>query len=351
MKIYLNTDGTGRGGPNRWAARFIQELRERGYVVTHDVNTRFDAAYLNIATAGIEKLVERRIPFLYRVAGCNIPEWFPVMGKLMDDAHRQQNDLIRHALEISPKVIYQSQWAKAQLDRLLYKRENHFAVVYNGVSKDFFMPGPSHDVPVIAAAGSLRYRYRLKTLFRLSDELALPHQILIAGALDSENEVVLHERLQAGQSDVKVRYAGDLAEPDWAEALKRCDVLFHPVCGDSCPNVVVEALMSGVAIVAPRFGGTAELVGRGGILFECEPWDYFSPTYTKNAVDACRNVLAERAHYRREARLRAEHLLDLQQMVDAYLQELNLPKRIVPGIMKKSKVAIAKVKDHLRPKK
>lgn len=329
MRIFLNSDGSGPGGPERWAGRFIRELRRRGYEVTHDPASRFDAAYLSIAAGEAERFLERGIPFAYRVAGCCIPEWFEAMGKEMTEEHHRQNECIRQALRISPRVIYQSRWAKAQLDRVLYKREREYAIIHNGVSCREFHPSDRENKElVIASGGNLRYRYRLATLLEVSRMLEAPHSVVIAGPLDGECREVLDEYTKDTSVARRVRYLGELSEGEWAGALRGCDVLFHPVCGDWCPNVVVEALMSGVAIVTPRFGGTSELIGKGGIAFECEPWGYEAPSFAANALAAIKHVAENLADYKRCARVWAEECLTVEAMTDRYLAELDLPRRV-----------------------
>ncbi len=328
MKIYLNTDGKGPGGPQRWAARFIRELRQRGFEVTHDFNTDFDAAYLNISGAGAEELLRRKIPFAYRVAGCYIPEWFSAMEKEMLEEHHRQNESIRETIDAAPVVIYQSLWSKSQIDRLFHERKHSFAIIYNGVSGALFRPQISQNAePVIATGGNLRYRFRLWTLFEVAKRLGASHSLFIAGPLDVESRQVLDENLANPEIRPRIRYVGDISEDRWVAMLQDCAILFHPVCGDSCPNVVAEALMSGLPAIVPRFGGAAELTGEGGAIFECEPWQYFNPAFVENAADVCRRVLNDLPRYRDQARRRAEQRLTLEKMTDHYLEALDLPKR------------------------
>jgi len=319
----------GAGGPQRWAARFIAELGNRGYEVTHDPDSRFDAAYLSIDSTNMEKLPGRGIPFAYRVAGCYIPEWFDAMGKEMMDEHRHQNDSIRKALKLAPRVIYQSDWSKSQLDRTLYKRETNYVVIHNGVSSQQFRPSTNKNRElVIVSGGNLRYRFRLLTLFEVSQALDVPHSLLIAGHLDHESRDVLEKYGADSEIASRIRYIGDLSEAEWAEALQKCDILFHPVCGDACPNVVVEALMSGVPVITPRFGGASELIGPGGLAFECEPWRYSDPAFCANALTAIRSVIGDLQSYKHGARAHAEVSLTFEHMVDQYLTQLSLPNRV-----------------------
>ena len=43
--------------------------------------------------------------------------------------------------------------------------------------------------------------------------------------------------------------------------LKNMDIQFHLSCRDACPNSVIEGLMAGLPIIAPKHTGTAEVIG------------------------------------------------------------------------------------------
>jgi glycosyltransferase involved in cell wall biosynthesis len=75
---------------------------------------------------------------------------------------------------------------------------------------------------------------------------------------------------------------------DWADAF------LHPAERDICPNAVVEAMCAGLPVIFHPVGGTAELVGAGGVSVDesdvASSLDQLRATY-----DACRqHVLAAR---------------------------------------------------------
>lgn len=63
------------------------------------------------------------------------------------------------------------------------------------------------------------------------------------------------ERIEAG----KVRLLGSMHQKDFAEVLKLNDLLLYPSQNDACPNVVYEALASGLPVVYHPSGGTPEI--------------------------------------------------------------------------------------------
>jgi glycosyltransferase involved in cell wall biosynthesis len=104
-------------------------------------------------------------------------------------------------------------------------------------------------------------------------------------------------------------------------------LLVHPVMGDACPNVVVEALACGIPVVAPEFGGTKELIREGGVCFDSEPWNYDESFIIKmkNAVVEAFSRVDELSGL---ARKQAENELDIKVMTDRYLEVMRLPKEI-----------------------
>jgi glycosyltransferase involved in cell wall biosynthesis len=63
---------------------------------------------------------------------------------------------------------------------------------------------------------------------------------------------------------------GHLPRPEVMERLRTSDIFAFPSHREGCPNAVVEAMASGLPVVATRVGGLPEMIdeGRGGYLVE-----------------------------------------------------------------------------------
>ena len=326
MLLFLNMDGRGKGGPQVWTGRLRRLLEGRGYGITLNLNDDWAAALFIIDSEGMDAALERRHAVVgYRVANAYLSPWFEVMGQTMKPEHHAVNAAIARAMELADVVIYQSQWGKEQLDRHLYRRADRYAVIYNGMDLNRFSPAPQRlaGLPVLGTVGMLRYSYRLRTFFEVSKRLEVPHRLLIVGSLDGEAaDVMIHYREdpQVGPRITYQRYVPPDQLPDF---YRQMSLLIHPVSGDACPNVVVEALACGVPVVTPRFGGAAELVGACGGIFDAESWIYdeqFIEAMTKATVETLEHQ-EELSHL---ARQRAEEALGSEQMVNHYLQALGL---------------------------
>jgi glycosyltransferase involved in cell wall biosynthesis len=332
MQFYLNQDSSGRGGPQVWSGRFHQLLTARGYQVTHDLTADWAGALFVNKSEGIAEAAASGKPAGLRVANGYLPAWFEVMGRPMKPVHHQANAATAQALEIAPYVIYQSQWAKDQLDALLYRREENFAIIPNGVDLNQFYPvreRPS-SIPVLGSVGVMRYRYRLETILAASRRLDFDHKLLIVGDLDEECAAVLRHYQADPVVGPRITHQAHVPPGKLPDLYRQMDVLLHPVCGDVCPNVVVEALACGVPVVAPRFGGTAELVGPAGVIFDCNPWVY-DDAFVAQMAESTSQALVQRDDLARLARRQAEVKLDARQMTDAYLDLLGLPRQVERG--------------------
>jgi|GEM_PF-1088493 len=326
MIVYLNLDGTGRGGPHVWSLRMQRALAQRGFQVAHDLKSAWEAALFVADTDGMETALERGRPVGYRVAGGYDIAWFRAMQRQMTEKYHAANAVIARALERAGMVFYQSQWAKRHLDNLLFSRQQDFSIIYNGVDLDQFSPHgrTQSDIPVLGTAGILRYRFRLETFFKLSIRIGIPHRLLIIGSLDDENKQVLEEYTRYPSVGSRTTYHPYL-HPDALPAyFRQMSLLIHPVCGDACPNVVIEALACGTPVVAPRFGGSAELAGEAGVVFDCIPWVY-DEDFVDALVQSTKQALSNAEHRSILARQRTEREFDLSRMVDRYLLALGLP--------------------------
>lgn len=326
MKLFINLDRIVHGGPQVWCQRFQDILMRRGFTVTSDLRDEWDAALFVNRSEGLEYALSRGKLVVYRVANGYLPHWFQVMKRSMEAEHHTANANIARALENSNFVIYQTQWAKDELDTFLYPRTEQFAIVPNGVSLSLFHP-PAHlptDIPVIGLVGVLRYRYRMETFIEMSRRLAIPHRLLVVGSIDAECADVLHRAQSDPTLGPHITYQEAVPPEQLPIYYQQMNLLVHPVCGDVCPNVVVEAQACGVPVVAPRYGGTSELVGKAGVIFDCQPWVY-DDNFINAMTAATRQALSNTQYLSNLARINALAQFDLQIMTDRYLQALGLP--------------------------
>lgn len=127
------------------------------------------------------------------------------------------------------------------------------------------LTGGAPDKPLLLYVGRLSPEKRADWLRPVIDHL--PHaRLAIVG--DGPQRADL-ERLLAGTPTV---FTGYLTGHDLAQAYAAADVFVFPAANETLGNVVLEALASGLPVVAPRAGGVLDHVrpGHTGLLFDPE---------------------------------------------------------------------------------
>jgi glycosyltransferase involved in cell wall biosynthesis len=335
MKVLIRSPIHLHGGPLVWTKRFRKLLEKRGFNVTDSLSDPWQAALWVTDAGGMETCPKNSGTIGFRVANGYNPLWFQVTGKQMEIKHHEVNASIGMGLETANIIIYQSHWGKKQLDEIVFPIQDHYVIIPNGVDLRMFSPNPSNqiDLPVLGTVGLFRYRYRLESFLNMSLQLKTPHKLLIIGSMDKESKKILSRHLDNPKYRNILEYHPFLPAEKLPDYYRRMTLLIHPVMGDVCPNVVVEALACGIPVVAPEFGGTAELIGKGGVIFPCRPWLY-DQEFTETLAFSSQLALEEWKELSINARLQAESNFDDQTMIDRYLMALNLPLHISQDLSK-----------------
>jgi glycosyltransferase involved in cell wall biosynthesis len=131
--------------------------------------------------------------------------------------------------------------------------------------------GLPEDVPVILAVGGLNERknpLRLLQAFRLIQARHPRARLVYVGAGPLEAALRAGIRLEGLEDSVIL--TGALPAASVADWMAACDLLALPSRVEPLGVVALEALASGRPVVATRIGGTAEVVGRAGLLVDPE---------------------------------------------------------------------------------
>jgi glycosyltransferase involved in cell wall biosynthesis len=146
--------------------------------------------------------------------------------------------------------------------RILARSPSDVQLVYNGVDIRTFAPGPARDqTPVVIGNlgrlhrknGHVHLLHALRELRNLTD---VPWRCVIAGDGD-QRSILLRLREKLGLAD-EVQFLGHVY--DAAGFLKGIDVYVQPSVAEGMSNAVLEAMASGLPVVATAVGGTPEAV-------------------------------------------------------------------------------------------
>ena len=231
------------------------------------------------------------------------------------------NGPLRRALLAADYVLYQTAFCKRSADEFLGEPAGGWEILPNAVDVERFTPAsqPPPDGPVLLLGGDQTQPYRLELGLRTLAALLLAHpdaRLLVAGRLVSEPEPLMSELGLRGRVDFLGRYA----QSDAPALYRRAHLLLHTKVNDPCPNVVLEAMASGLPVVYPSSGGTAELVADEAGIGVPHP-DSFdrdeppSPDAMAHAVD---RVLADLQAFGVAARRRAVDRYPLPAWLDRH---------------------------------
>jgi glycosyltransferase involved in cell wall biosynthesis len=235
-----------------------------------------------------------------------------------------------HALNVaafrgSARVIANSQQVRTYIVDAYRAPARRIDVIYNGVDTTRFSTAPPHqaDAPIVVAAGRLVAQ---KNFALLVDAAARLHaevpgaRFRIAGT--GPQHEALRERIRtAGLQDV-IELLGERSDID--AVFRAADVFWLTSSWEGLPNVVIEAMASGLPVVATDVGGARELFvsGREGFLVRpdsVEDFVYYGGVLLRDAP--LRRTMAVAARARAEQFTVRRMIANTQDVYDAVLAE------------------------------
>jgi sugar transferase (PEP-CTERM/EpsH1 system associated) len=239
----------------------------------------------------------------------------------------RRNVIRRLCFSWADRVFAVSGSLRTYYAKQLRMTESRMDVIANGVDTEKFRPqedvrrstrqklGAGPDTLVIGAVGRLDPVKDHQTLFRAVDSflsLGLPVQLVIVG--EGSERRALEAQIQARTSLARrTSFVGETS--DIVSQLNSFDVFVLPSLAEGMSNALLEAMSVGVACVATRVGGNAELIeeGSSGLLFEAGNWEMLAAYLKTLALDP-----ELRFDLGRKARRRVENCFSLDLMLRKY---------------------------------
>jgi glycosyltransferase involved in cell wall biosynthesis len=203
-----------------------------------------------------------------------------------------------YADQVSPVCQYNTRWEQwwgVPRDRL--------KVIVNGVDPTRYCsrPRPPRDRPLIVSVGLV---YPLKAQLDLIEAMALARAEipdiecrLYGSVSDHQYYAQCQARIRACRLEDHVAFLGSTDEP-W-RIYGEADVLVCPSVSEGLPYVLIEAMLSELAIVACDVGGVSETIGETGILVRPRRPEQLARAIVTLVRDpALRQRLGERARAR-----------------------------------------------------
>lgn len=322
----------GLGGVTSFRLKFEDGLRARGIEVAHDPGQAADAILVLAGTKDLVPLWSARrqgTRIVQRLDGINWVHrvrWAGLRYTLRAVYGNALLSLIRDRL--ADRVIYQSQFIKRWWDDWYGPARVPSWVILNGVDLDQYSSAAAHERPtkhhrLLVVEGSLAGGL----------DSGLFHAVDLADQLSEkfEIELIIVGRVQArtrsrleGQNAFRIQFIDAVPREQIPFLERSSHLLFSAEVNPPCPNSVIEALACGLPVIGFDTGSLSELVqGEAGRLvpYGGNPWRLERPDIPALA-DAATEVLQHQSRFRKSARKRAETALDVNIMVNEYIDVL-----------------------------
>ena len=214
--------------------------------------------------------------------------------------------------QISPVCRYNTRWEVWR-----HAEPERIRVIYNGVNPAKFYPAArtANARPTVANVGLI---FPLKGQRDLIEAAALVRERvpnvefrLYGSPSDDTYYRECRERVAALQLEQTVVFAGTTKEP-WS-VFQQADVVVNASVSEAFPYAVVEAMLTGAAVVATDVGGVREAIGETGLLVH--PRD---PIGMAEAIVTLLEAKDQREQLGREARERALRWFTEERFVQEY---------------------------------
>jgi glycosyltransferase involved in cell wall biosynthesis len=324
VKLCIPIEVRPEGGMYTFVGYLKAWLTRRGVPFAESIEDDYDLLFVNswVTPYAVVRRVKRERPTL-RVA-------HRVDGAAVDYGSNPEADRIQARVNLLADVtIFQSQYSRYSTREKYKVVVEDGPVIFNPVDLDLFTPeGPPYPLPhtsgvrIGAASWSVN---RGKGTWQI-DALAEQHP---------DMTFVLAGRFDAVATRDNVVRLGHLPRADMARFLRSCDLFLNLSENDPCPNVVIEALASGLPVLYRPSGGVPELVGDAGVSWDAER--------QARSFRACvSHVLDERLKLSQAARSRAEGQFAFDVVFPRYLEAMQrATRRPLPSAAHTLKLAAA----------
>jgi glycosyltransferase involved in cell wall biosynthesis len=322
----------GSGGMASFRLKFEQGLQTRGIEVSHDLSAKADAILVVAGTRDLWQLRQARkrgVRIVQRLDGINWVQrvrWTGLRYHLRAEYGNTMLSLIRS--RFTDRVIYQSQFIRDWWEEWYGVANKPASVILNGVDLQVYTHEGAHERPgdryrLLLLEGSLAggLNSGLFHAVSLAEKLSLKHpvEVVVAGRVDENTRNKINK-----DSHVSVKFLGVIPREQIPQLARSSHLLYSAEVNPPCPNSVIEALACGLPVAGFDSGSLRELVTSDAgcvVPYGANPWKLETPDIPALA-DAAEGVLKNQEGFRRSARERAESVLGLDKMVDAYLKVL-----------------------------
>ncbi len=214
-------------------------------------------------------------PTVYAAHELDIPSIVSIRGNdiIEDVFNTERFSHLKWALENATQFTAVSQEGLNRA-RILSARPNKGRVILNSIRPQDFAEG-TQDLhlprPVVGSLAVFKNKKGLEVLLCAFNMLLRRYpgaHLLLAGFVIPEEQDRFERLVSKYNLEHKITLTGCISRQDALRYLRNMDVFAFTSLHDGCPNTVLEAMLSGIPIVAARSGAVPELIedGKHGLL-------------------------------------------------------------------------------------
>jgi glycosyltransferase involved in cell wall biosynthesis len=256
--------------------------------------------------------------------GVAFPAWCSTGWEAINAKHQA-------VYQLADFVIYQSEFCKLSAQKFLGASSAPSTVLYNPVDLSLYRCIPktgAHQGPVLLLGGNQYEQYRFESaVLALKETLRLlpEARLIVTGKLWGDNQSlamgIAGQFLSRLGVEKQVEFTGQYSQQEAPDIFGRADLLIHTKFNDPSPNLISEALASGLPVVYSACGGTPELVGEAGIGVEvAQSWEAISLPNPAKMAAAIAEIWSQRATWSEKARSRAEKIFSLEVYIQKHAE-------------------------------
>jgi glycosyltransferase involved in cell wall biosynthesis len=246
--------------------------------------------YVANAVAGVAHLRRRSRPLITSARNCK------VQGRV-----NQLANVV--AFRSSRAIIANSRDVAAYITRHYAAPAERIRVIYNSIDIERFHPGPRSDTtgPIVAIGRLVEQKNHdlfLRAAAALNQQMSDTHFLIVG---DGPLRDALEKQARGLGIAARVSFTGERGDVD--AILRTASLFWLTSRWEGMPNVVLEAMASGVPVIATDVGGTRELIRSGVDGFVVPPND--GDAFVRHSQELLANA-DTRQTYAAAARARAE---------------------------------------------
>ena len=310
--FYSGAIGGSRGGPRVKVLRLQQRFPEQifGFNLVYALS---NYPYLNsVATRQIKR---SGIPLVLNQNGVYAPGWYGV-------GWQERNLANANIYQNCDYVFWQSNFARNSSRKFLSLNEPPGEILYNAVDLSLFQPSKRatnlQDYRFLLAGNfsSLSNFYQIEACLKA---LALIknrcHITVVLAGLSRDLERISFRLAKSLKVEGSLQFVGKFSQKDCPQLMQSIDTYLALKFQDTCPNLVIEALASGVPVIYSATGGTMELVSEQSGIGLHVPGDWSSTSQAPKPYElatAMESIFESYEGMRIAARTKAEENFDIK---------------------------------------